>query len=139
MEYPLRIDKRKASREYVIGIINETTFNPAGNKAIGKTAPPSSELNEPKISPNGSPCLKIIVPAAEKMPKLINTIMESMNVIMNEGIFVFEKSKPKNKAETKNMKIKTVPLWINLNNADINIIDFVSVWELNKASKQPAI
>ena len=112
-----------------MGIINDKIFKLAGNRAIGKTAPPNKELNEPKISPKGSPCLNIIVPAAEKMPKLIKTIIDKISVNDNDIKFVLEKSKPRNSAETKNININTVPLCINLNNADINIIqlnDFLS-------------
>ena len=76
MVYPFKIDNRNASREYVMGTINDTIFKPEGRSAMGKTAPPKRELNEPKIKPKGSPCLNIIVPAAEQIPKLIKITIE---------------------------------------------------------------
>lgn len=45
--YPLKMDNLNASREYVMGIIYENTFNPKGSSVIGNTAPPSNELNVP--------------------------------------------------------------------------------------------
>jgi len=68
--YPPKIESRKASNEYVIGTKKEKNFIPAGSNAIGKTAPPNNEPRAPNIRPKGSPCLKIIVPTAEKIPNL---------------------------------------------------------------------